>query len=122
MKKIYLFLALSFMIIGLTACSKSNVSNNQTSTANNQTASTSKAILTLTEIVKHNSATDCWMAIDGQVYDLSQYIKDGLHPGGDKVVNGCGKDASDMFHQISKHNNGRAMATLPTYLLGALQK
>jgi cytochrome b involved in lipid metabolism len=117
MKKIYIFLVLSFMVIGLTACSNSNISGNQAST----TSSVTKANLTLVEIAKHSSATDCWMAIDGQVYDLSQYIKDGLHPGGDKILNGCGKDASDMFHQIPKHNNGRATATLPTYLLGALQ-
>ena len=102
------------MVIGLTACSNSSVSNNQT-------VPISKTNLTLTEITKHNSATDCWMAIDGQVYDLSQYIKDGLHPAGDRIVNGCGQDASNMFHQISKHNSGRAIAILPTYLLGALQ-
>lgn len=109
------------MVIGLTACSNNNISSNQTPIVGNQTASTSKSSLTLSEIVKHNASSDCWMAIDGQVYDLSQYIKDGLHPGGDKILDGCGKDASDMFHQISKHSKGRAIATLPNYLLGALQ-
>ena len=78
--------------------------------------------LTLTEITKHNSTSDCWMAVNGNVYNLSSYIKAGLHPGGDKINNGCGKDASVMFQMVGKHNGKNVSSTLGNYLLGALQK
>lgn len=113
------------------ATSQSPVVNNQvkannTAPAANASVSTANApkttSLTLTEVTKHNSASDCWMAINGNVYNLSSYIQAGLHPGGDKIINGCGKDASIMFQMMGKHNSGKTGSTLANYLLGALQK
>lgn len=135
MKKTYLFLIMLITIIGLTGCSNKNLTSNNSSnsqnidTTNNQIQTTSQlpivnntASLTLTEVTKHNSASDCWMAINGNVYNLSSYIQAGLHPGGDKIINGCGKDASIMFQMMGKHNSGKTGSTLANYLLGALQK
>ena len=92
-----------------------------------QTPATSEEIpqaapLTLSEVAKHASASDCWMAIDGQVYNLTAYVASGKHPGGEKIINGCGKDASLMFQMVGKHQENNAARLLPEYLLGALVK
>lgn len=51
---------------------------------------------TLDEVKQHNSATSCWAAIDGSVYDLTKWA--GQHPGGQqRILNLCGKDASEEF-------------------------
>ena len=141
MKKTLIFIALSFMVIFLSACSNSTSTNNSVnSVSNNQnyvlkpnqpvaTTSVPQAItsvdpslLNLTEIAKHNSVSDCWLAISGQVYNLTPYTSAGLHPGGDKILNGCGKDATLMYQSIGKHNSPTAKSTLGKYLLGNLQK
>ena len=44
----------------------------------------------------HNSSSDCWTIIDGEVYDVSSYVK--MHPGGEKeILKACGIDASELF-------------------------
>ncbi len=52
---------------------------------------------TMTEVARHDNRNDCWFVIDGFVYDVTQFIKSGQHPGGDAVVAGCGKDATELF-------------------------
>ncbi len=39
---------------------------------------------TLAEIAQHNKADDCWIIIDGKVYDVTKFLPS--HPGGSKVV------------------------------------
>ena len=42
-----------------------------------------------------------WTVIDGDVYDITNYIK--MHPGGVKKINlGVGKDSTVMFHKFHK--------------------
>mgnify|MGYP001260889724 CR=1 FL=1 len=91
---------------------------NQTPVAS--TENPQAAPLTLTEVAKHASPADCWMAIDGQVYDMTPYVASGKHPGGEKILNGCGKDASLMFQMVGKHQENNAARLLPEYTLGAL--
>jgi cytochrome-b5 reductase len=40
--------------------------------------------ITLAELEKHNVKDDLWVAIHGNVYNLSQFIQD--HPGGPEVL------------------------------------
>ena len=128
MKKTYLFLILLIGLTFLTACStnkpnnKASIStpaNQSNAPANQPTASVSQT-LTLAEVAKHATVDDCWMIVNNQVYDLSAYTKAGSHPGGDKILNGCGQEATAMFKAIEKHS-GRATNMLLQYLLGALQ-
>ena len=51
--------------------------------------------ITLRELKKHRRVDDCWLAIDGKVYDVTDYIK--YHPGGKKILMGAGKDATKLF-------------------------
>lgn len=52
----------------------------------------------------HASREDCWMKIEGHVYDITAYF--GSHPGGDqRLLAFCGTDATSAFH--SKDGSGR---------------
>lgn len=41
-------------------------------------------IITAEELAKHTSSDSLWMAINGKVYDLTNFLDD--HPGGDEVL------------------------------------
>ena len=45
---------------------------------------TTAAGYTLVDVAKHNSATSCWSAIDGNVYDLTNWVNS--HPGGKAAI------------------------------------
>merc|ERR1719407_337745 len=51
------------------------------------------------ELAKHNTAADCWVAVNGQVLNVTSFLKD--HPGGElAIVTFAGKDASEEFNMI----------------------
>lgn len=82
-----------------------------------QISSERLALYPIAEVAKHATKDDCWLAIEGSVYDVTDYVKNGFHPGGDAIVNGCGKDATQMF---SKHSE-KARKLLQNYAIGSLQ-
>ncbi|MBA0699004.1 hypothetical protein Goari_000677, partial [Gossypium aridum] len=41
-------------------------------------------LYTMQEASQHNTKDDCWIVIDGKVYDVTSYLDE--HPGGDDVV------------------------------------
>jgi len=49
----------------------------------------------LKEVEVHNKDGDAWIIINRNVYNVSSWI--GFHPGGDVILEGLGKDASDLF-------------------------
>jgi cytochrome b involved in lipid metabolism len=52
---------------------------------------------TLAQIAQHSTASSCWSAINGGVYDLTSWI--GQHPGGQgTILSICGKDGSAAFN------------------------
>lgn len=85
-----------------------------------QTASPtqSAAGYTLAEVAKRNTQTECWVAIDGGVYDLTDWIRQ--HPGGSGSIRAlCGTDGTNQF--ISQHGGeSRPSSTLDRYYLGPL--
>ena len=74
--------------------------------------------LTLDEVKKHNSADDCWSIIDGNVYDLTNWVNS--HPGGSSIITSiCGKDGSSNF--LGQHSNSNsAKSQLNRFELGKL--
>jgi cytochrome b involved in lipid metabolism len=74
--------------------------------------------LTLEEVKKHFSATDCWAVVNGSVYDLTKWAA--LHPGGAAIIRSlCGRDATADFS--GRHANQPDPAReLANYLLGKL--
>jgi cytochrome b involved in lipid metabolism len=71
----------------------------------------------LEAVGKHNTAEDCWMAIDGNVYDLTAFLP--LHPGGSQVLlEVAGKDASKEFLDAKHSMKARKMMT--KYMVGHL--
>lgn len=48
------------------------------------------------EVSMHNSRTDCWTVISGEVYDLTDYVI--RHPGGNEILRACGTDATSLFN------------------------
>ncbi|CAK9033593.1 Cytochrome b5 (CYTB5) [Durusdinium trenchii] len=55
----------------------------------------------LSEVNRHCIPEDCWVALNGKVYDLSEFMD--RHPGGPTtIVAWAGKDASKFFNEIHK--------------------
>jgi len=79
---------------------------------------TGTVTLSNAEISTHNSKSDCWSIVKGNVYNLTSYVS--RHPGGQSVIaNICGKDGSNAF--TNQHNNqGKPNNTLSGFLLGAV--
>jgi len=71
---------------------------------------------TAADLKKHASAKSCWSAINGNVYDLTEWISQ--HPGGEGVIKAlCGIDGSKMFD--SQHGGeSRPVSTLINYKIG----
>jgi len=52
--------------------------------------------LTASEVAKHNTESNCYMIVNGKVYDVTNYLP--VHPGGSSgIVQYCGKDGTQAF-------------------------
>jgi cytochrome b involved in lipid metabolism len=73
---------------------------------------------TMEKVRANNSASSCWSVIDGNVYDLTNWI--GSHPGGKGyIISLCGKNGTAEFS--AKHGGGgNPQARLKGFLLGPL--
>lgn len=57
---------------------------------------TSTVSLTLSEVAKHNMVGDCWIIVQGSIYNVTQYLS--LHPGGsNRITTFCGQDATNAY-------------------------
>lgn len=80
-------------------------------------------LVSLAELARHNSAADCWMAIEGGVYDFTDYIS--VHPTSPAVLTKwCGKEATEAFNTkgYGRPHSPAASAILPKYLVGKLRE
>ena len=78
--------------------------------------------LPLVEVARHASPGDCWMAINGKVYDLTAYLPDHpTRPG--VIVPWCGKEASEAYRTKSKGrpHSAEADRLLAGYQIGVLE-
>lgn len=56
------------------------------------------------ELAKHDSESDCWIALNGNVYNVTTYLN--FHPGGvEELMRGAGKDATDLFIEVHRWVN-----------------
>ncbi|XP_020223204.1 cytochrome b5 isoform X2 [Cajanus cajan] len=70
---------------------------------------------TFEEVAKHNHRKDCWIIVNGKVYDVTPFLED--HPGGDEVlVTATEKDATSDFEDIGHSES--AIEMMQTYLVG----
>lgn len=81
--------------------------------------------LTIETVAGHNSASDCWMIIEGKVYDFTEYFT--LHPGGaEAVLEYCGADGSEAYrtkdYADPKNHSEYANSLLQNYFLGNLNE
>ncbi|MBR9690274.1 cytochrome b5 domain-containing protein [Candidatus Woesearchaeota archaeon] len=78
--------------------------------------------ISISELATHNSRDDCWLSIDGHVYDVTAFI--GSHPGGEAILQGCGTDATTLFETrpmgSGKPHSDNARILLETYYIGDL--
>lgn len=55
--------------------------------------------ITPAEMAQHNEEKDAWIAIQGLVFNVSQYMD--FHPGGvEELMKGAGKDATKLFNDV----------------------
>lgn len=74
--------------------------------------------ISLDELSKHNQKSDCWIAIEGNAYDVTEYIN--LHPGGLIIANYCGKDGTEAFNDRGQgeSHSPKARNILNKYFIG----
>lgn len=59
--------------------------------------------LTMDDVGQHNSEDDCWIAIHGKVYDLTDFAEE--HPAGpESIVQLAGQDGTEAFEAV--HSEG----------------
>ncbi|MEK7183067.1 MAG: cytochrome b5-like heme/steroid binding domain-containing protein [Patescibacteria group bacterium] len=82
-------------------------------------ASSSEDGYTMAQIAEHGDATSCWSAIEGKVYDLTEFIEE--HPGGPKAVLViCGSEGTGSFNSMPTVVMPVARMTLAKYQIGVL--
>lgn len=79
-------------------------------TIKNDEVAKSSNVITVDEFTKHNSKNDCWVAINGKVYDVTDFIPN--HPGGvAPLVLHAGHDATETYEKL--HPKGTIEKFLP---------
>ena len=89
-----------------------------TTTPSASATTTTSAALTLAAVKQHNTSSNCWSIINGNVYDLTAWINQ--HPGGPSVIKAlCGTDGTASFE--GQHGgSSRVASDLATFKKGAL--
>jgi hypothetical protein len=76
------------------------------------------SVLSLELVAQHAAPESCWSVVNGNVYDLTDWIA--RHPGGSgNIIRMCGIDATADFNR-QHGGQGRPESELKAYLLGAL--
>lgn len=64
--------------------------------------------VTRQELALHNTVDDCWVAVNGKVYNVTPYLD--FHPGGvEEMMRGAGKDATTIFNEVHQYVNYSSM-------------
>lgn len=130
MRKLFALTSVFIISIALTGCdttdtqsNQQNVSPTNTSVSEPPSSASTTNSYTLADVTKHTTEASCWIVIDNTVYDVSSYIS--MHPGGTKILEGCGKDATATFkgdNMWGKMHSGAAQMMLNKYRIGDLTR
>ncbi|KAJ8634291.1 hypothetical protein MRB53_027627 [Persea americana] len=76
-------------------------------------------VFSQSEVSLHSSKNDCWLIINGRVYDVTKFLDE--HPGGDKVLVDASADgdASDAFEDVGHGTAARSI--MNNYWIGVLE-
>jgi cytochrome b involved in lipid metabolism len=82
------------------------------------TPTSNSSALTMDQVKKNNTASRCWSVINGNVYNLTNWISS--HPGGkDAITRLCGTDGTKVFSN-QHQGDPQAESRLSGFLLGKL--
>lgn len=75
--------------------------------------------LTMAEVAKHGTPSDCWIVISNKVYNVTNF--EDSHPGGKQtIISSCGADATEKF--MTKGGKGshspKAQQALQSFYIG----
>jgi NAD(P)H-flavin reductase len=73
---------------------------------------------TMEEVSKHDKEGDCWLVIHDKVYDITKFVDE--HPGGYIILDGAGKDATELFEEEFPHTES-AIDDLKKLQIGILK-
>ncbi len=96
---------------------KSSLENFSNTVQQDPNASTKN--ISLEEVAMHNQATDCWLVIDQDVLDVTAFVD--KHPGGEAILQGCGKDATGYFKGVREHMKSAVKVLAQKMVIGKLQ-
>lgn len=106
--------------IGTTSAPHETTNPNAADSPGATATSSSAKTYTLATVAKHATASSCWTAINGKVYDVTSWIDQ--HPGGrEAILSLCGTDGSSAFND--QHGGQRRPAQeLASFYIGNLAK
>jgi len=90
--------------------------------ADSVTGMANQRFISAEELARHASSDDCWMAIEGVVYNFTAYLPQ--HPTPPVVMTDwCGKDATQQYRTkgYGRPHSPAADALLPQYQVGMLK-
>lgn len=100
-----------------TSSNQNNV-NTSVNTSTTTTVNINPSGYTLAQVSSHDSASSCWSAINGGVYDLTAWVN--RHPGGKaSILMICGKDGSGLYSMQHGRSN-KVASILKDYKIGDL--
>lgn len=110
---------LTILIVGFLVIGYNKKQIPQVENATRTTVSSNSIVLSQEEIGRHNTENDCWIVINNDVYDVTNYMN--THPGGTgQIIPYCGKDATNAFDTQGGQgsHSQQARIDLSTLILG----
>ncbi|WWC87468.1 uncharacterized protein L201_002357 [Kwoniella dendrophila CBS 6074] len=91
--------AAASLVIGYTLSSPLRLEEAADDSSPSKDTAVGRALIPFSEVNKHNTPEDCWVVIDGKVYDLTEFAQ--IHPGGAGHIHRvAGRDATGIFMPI----------------------
>lgn len=78
-----------------------------------------RAVFSLEEVSRHDMADDCWLAYEGRVYDVTNYLP--IHQGGDAILRWAGKDVTSLGMNLGPQHPSNVPQLLERYFIGDLK-